>query len=310
MMRRDATAQISEPPLISIVLPTFNGERYLRESLDSCLKQTYPHWELVIVDDASTDATGAIISEYARGDVRVRHVRHEVNRRLPAALNTGFARCRGSLLTWTSDDNRFHPDALTHMARHLVEHSEISVVYTDFVLIDQTGGQIAVQRVATPERLLSGDNMIPSFLFRRAVYERVGQYADDLFLAEDFDYWLRISCSGFVMEPLHEVLYDYRLHPYSLTDENKQRAFHASEQALLRHMSRLAHLLPPRRLDMGRAYVQLSALARWQGANQRSLNYLAQALRYAPLPTVRNTLLSATRRITRLTRVKQAADQP
>lgn len=310
MTWHDTSVQTDEPPLISIVLPTYDGERYLGEALDSCLKQTYPQWELVVVDDASTDGTGAIISEYARGDERIRHVRHEVNQRLPAALNTGFAHSCGSLLTWTSDDNRFHPDALTRMARHMLAHPDTSVVYTDFALIDQAGAQTAVHRVATPERLLSGDNMIPSFLFRRAVYERVGQYAEDLFLAEDFDYWLRISCTGLVMEPLHELLYDYRLHPHSLTDEHKERAFHASEQALLRHVSRLAHILPQRRLDMGRAYAQLSALARWQGANRRSLNYLAQALRYAPLPTVRGTMTSVARRITRHASAKAGVDRP
>jgi hypothetical protein len=106
------------------------------------------------------------------------------------------------------------------------------------------------------------------------------------------------------------VLYEYRLHPHSLTDENRERAFHASEQALLRHVSRLAQIVPPRRLDLGRAYAQISALALWQGANRRSLAYLAQALRYAPLPTARQTLTSAKRRIVGQARAKEAVDRP
>jgi glycosyltransferase involved in cell wall biosynthesis len=296
------------PPLISIVLPTFNGERYLAEALESCLQQSYSRWELVVIDDASTDGTSAVIGEYTRRDARIHCIRHERNRRLPAALNTGFAASQGSLLTWTSDDNRFHPSALSGMAEHLLARPEVGVVYSDFALIDQSGARITTQRAAPPERMISGENMIPSFLFRRVVYERVGAYAEDLFLAEDFDYWLRIELAGFRMEPLHETLYEYRLHAHSLTEQHKGRAFHASEQALLRHVSRLAQRVPASRGDLGRAYTQLSALARWQGSYQRSLVYLILALRHAPLPATRRALAFATRRLTRRADVKHTAD--
>ena len=67
--------------LISIVLPVYNGEKYLRESIDSILSQTYQNWELLILDDCSTDGTARIASEYAEGDKRVRYFRNEVNLR-------------------------------------------------------------------------------------------------------------------------------------------------------------------------------------------------------------------------------------
>src|SRR5262245_61923913 len=94
-------------PSVSIVLPTYNGSRFLAESIQSCLDQTYPDFELIIVDDCSTDVTPAIIAEFSARDSRVHTVRHEKNKKLPGALNTGMALSRGRFLTWTSDDNLY-----------------------------------------------------------------------------------------------------------------------------------------------------------------------------------------------------------
>src|SRR5687768_16352258 len=102
-------------PLVSIVLPTYNGCRYLCESIDSCRKQTYPHWELILVDDCSTDDTPRIMAEAVRSDARIRSVRHETNKKLPSGLNTGFRLAKGDYLTWTSDDNCYRPEALAEM---------------------------------------------------------------------------------------------------------------------------------------------------------------------------------------------------
>ena len=88
-------------PLVSIVLPTHNGARYLEQAVQSCLDQTYRNWELIIVDDASTDETPALIARLVAADSRIRSIRNEVNQKLPGALNTGFAQARGEYLTWT-----------------------------------------------------------------------------------------------------------------------------------------------------------------------------------------------------------------
>ena len=76
--------------LISIVLPVYNGEKYLRESIDSVLNQTYRNWELIIVDDCSTDSSAKIAKEYTNKDKRIYYYRNENNLRLPRNLNKGF----------------------------------------------------------------------------------------------------------------------------------------------------------------------------------------------------------------------------
>ena len=227
-------------PLISIVLPTYNGSRYLDQSVQSCLDQTYTHWELIIVDDASTDDTPQRIARYVARDGRIRAIRHPTNQKLPAALNTGFAHARGAYFTWTSDDNLYRPEALAKMLHFLESHPTVDVVYTDYTLIDETGQ--ALRSVAAQERewLLRGNYVGPCFLYRRKVQEKVGDYAQDLFLAEDYEFWLRVSMF-FEMRPLHEDLYLYRLHSASLTTTTRKRQLEiVTGKALIRHLPQLA----------------------------------------------------------------------
>ncbi len=203
-------------PLVSIVLPTYNGTRYLAQSIQSCIDQTYPHWELIIVDDASTDNTPEIIEYFKREDQRIKYVRHNANKKLPGALNTGFGITHGEFLTWTSDDNLYRPQALEFMLKFILETPNIGLVYTDYSTINEDGHLIRVHHTKEPYKLVYGCIIGPCFLYRREVYEKVGSYADDLFYVEDYDYWLR-TARHFGLAALHSDLYLYREHGNSLT---------------------------------------------------------------------------------------------
>lgn len=266
--------------LISIVLPVYNGERYLAESIQSCLAQTYSDWELVVVDDASTDNTSFLIAQWMAKDSRIRCIRHQTNKKLPAALNTGFAHARGVYLTWTSDDNRYLPSALEEMLQALTTGQGADFVYADYQVIDDDSQYVQTQVAPSPLSLIQGYNAVPCFLYRRRVYEQIGGYTEALFLAEDYDYWLRVLSSGYIMLPLHKTLYQYRRHTQSLTDTYKGSAFLAAEQALLRNLPRLVGAGTDIR---GRAYLYLASLATWRGDHRRAIQYSLRALRYVPL---------------------------
>ena len=101
---------MKQDALVTIIMPTYNADsRLLTLAIDSCVAQTYTNWELIIVDDASSNQAPEIIEAYASLDSRVSAIRHETNRKLPAALNTGFRVSRGDFLTWLSDDDLFRP---------------------------------------------------------------------------------------------------------------------------------------------------------------------------------------------------------
>lgn len=111
-------------PLISIVLPIYNGEKYMRQSIDSVLAQTYINWELLIIDDGSTDRTASIATEYTTKDARIHYYKNPKNLRLPKTLNRGFSLAHGDYLTWTSDDNYYYPTALEVMYRTLQQQNQ------------------------------------------------------------------------------------------------------------------------------------------------------------------------------------------
>ena len=92
--------------LISIVLPVYNGEQYIDKAVESIIGQTYKNWELILVNDCSTDHTLEILEEYAGKDVRIRIINNTHNLKLPASLNVGFENAKGRYLTWTSDDRQ------------------------------------------------------------------------------------------------------------------------------------------------------------------------------------------------------------
>ena len=218
--RYDPTLQVS------VVLPTYNGTRYLADSLESCFAQTHRQIEVVVVDDGSGPEVAEIVRRFS--DPRLRYVRHDVNQGLPAALNTGFAAASGALLTWTSDDNLYTPDAVEHMVRFLCTYPNVDFVYSDAYEIDAEGKVVGMLWVPSPEWLRVKNRVGGSFMYRRRVYEVLGAYDRGAVLAEDYDYWLRVA-QRFTMQRLFRALYYYRYHPRSLTASSARQ--HVKTQA-------------------------------------------------------------------------------
>lgn len=209
-------------PKVSIVLPTYNGERFIRESLDSVMAQTFTDWELIIVDDCSADTTPEITEEYAQKDKRIRVIHNKVNQKLPGALNIGFAASAGEYLTWTSDDNRYEVEAIEEMYNYLEQHKDKFMVCASSRAIDEKGEDIS-ERMGfridrySDERIYSENCVGACFMYRRSVLETVGSYDCDLFLVEDYDYWLRIIERYGSIGYIYKMLYVYRFSDKSLT---------------------------------------------------------------------------------------------
>lgn len=200
-------------PKISIVLPTYNGEKWLAESIQSVLKQTEHNWELIIVNDCSTDSTLSIAQSFAEKDKRVRIISNTVNKKLPASLNVGFAVASANYLTWTSDDNMYKPDALQSMSKYLNSHPQTDLVSFDMDYITEDGNKIKTHIEHCWERtapcLIVRPNIGAAFMYRRSIMERIGEYDVNTFCAEDYDYWCRIALAGNVEYVDHNI-YLYR----------------------------------------------------------------------------------------------------
>lgn len=220
--------------LISIVLPVYNGEKYLRESIDSVLNQTYRNWELIIVDDCSTDSSAKIAKEYINKDKRIYYYRNENNLRLPRNLNKGFKLARGNYLTWTSDDNRFKSTALEKMYSALKNDIDAQFVFASCRVINSKGNPIEYIMVDNKrKKQIIGHNVVGAcFMYTRKAYEEVGEYNPEFVLVEDYDYWQRIY-TKFNAVVISEILYEYRWHDGALTSTMKKEAFNKTLEKML-----------------------------------------------------------------------------
>ncbi len=202
-------------PRITIVLPVYNGERYLSESIESILNQEFKDFELIIVDDHSGDGTGEIIENYLAKDSRIRCCYNKKNEGLPYSINKGFYISNGEYLTWTSDDNIYHSDAIEKMVAYLDANPQCGLVYANMNLIDDSGNVIGV-RTGGDCNIYKNNCVGACFMYRRICKEYIGDYDENRFLVEDYDYWLRIA-SKYDIKNIPEILYDYRFHNNSLT---------------------------------------------------------------------------------------------
>jgi glycosyltransferase involved in cell wall biosynthesis len=209
--------EIEQKKLISIILPTHNGSAYIAQSIESCLNQSYGNVELIVVNDASEDNTKDIISSYE--DPRIFYLENDRNMGLANSLNKGFSRSKGDFLTWTSDDNYYTPDALLRMLSKLKEASSVNFVYANYYRINEIGKIIGKVSVKKSLNLLRNNCVGPCFLFKRIVYSRIGEFDPTFFLAEDYEYWLRVL-KRFKMKNMNDYLYFYRSHSDSLTSKN------------------------------------------------------------------------------------------
>lgn len=227
-----------EKPLVSIVLPVYNGEKYLASAIESILAQTYKNWELILVNDCSTDRSLEIMETYAGKDARIRVVQNAENLKLPRSLNAGFSRAKGEYYTWTSDDNLLKPEMLATLVDVMEKEKSLGLVYSNYTGIDETGKETGLYEMKEPEGMFSGNPVGASFLYRSDVAEKIGEYDADLFLAEDYDYWLRI----FAEAPIKKIpkdLYDYRRHGGSLTETKKASIRHQTFLAVRKNYEAL-----------------------------------------------------------------------
>lgn len=220
--------------LVSIVLPVYNGERFLSESIDSIIAQTYQNWELIIIDDCSSDSSPEIAKNYVAQDSRIYYYRNEQNMKLPKSLNRGFSLSKGSFLSWTSDDNRYLPEAISKMVMAL-QTNTAEFVFSSCNIIDEQGDIIDTYVVSdNSKNSLVGSNPVGAcFMYTRNAYLKTGDYDAELFLVEDFDYWQRLS-SKHKTVTISEILYDYRFHDGALTSTMKKDVFYRNMEIVLK----------------------------------------------------------------------------
>jgi glycosyltransferase involved in cell wall biosynthesis len=235
-------------PLVSVVIPAYNAERYIGEAIESMLGQTYAPVETIVVDDGSSDATAEIAAGYAGVTV----IRQE-NAGPSVARNRGFKSSSGEIVAFHDSDDAMTPDKLAVQVGHLLDHPGVGCVLAEQEVLVEAGAELpfwiegsTVPTVMPPRPPDLADEPLVhpmTMVVRRGVFERVGGFDETMRSAEDFDWMLRAAEEEIEIARLSEVLLRRRVHPDSLTQDAaaaRLGLFRAFKARIERHRARAA----------------------------------------------------------------------
>lgn len=223
-------------PRVSVLLPVYNASRFLREAVDSILRQTYRDFELLAIDDGSTDQSLATLESYR--DPRLRILRNDRNRGLIYSLNRGLAEARGVYVARMDADDISQPTRLEQQAAFLDSHPKVAVVGSNVEDMDEAGRTVSVSHIPCSNeeiqhKLLRRCCMNhPSVMFRRQQVVDLGGYREAHALTEDYDLWLRVS-ERHELANLSDRLLRYRIHASQTCFRNQTKQYEMTQRCRL-----------------------------------------------------------------------------
>jgi glycosyltransferase involved in cell wall biosynthesis len=202
---------------VSVIIPTHNRSKFLRAAITSVLNQTYQDFELIVVDDASTDNTAETVTAFK--DARIKFIHHETNKGGSAARNTGILHSSGDYIAFLDDDDEWLPEKLARQLDILRSSpSELGCVYTGYLDVDGNTGKVVAQQIPTKHGDLSKDLLIEncvgsasSVCLKRECLAKVGLFDETLPCSQDYDLWMRIA-KQFRFACVQAPLFKYSIH--------------------------------------------------------------------------------------------------
>ena len=219
---------MASSPLVSVIMPVYNGERYLPQAIESILGQTLRDFEFIILNDGSSDGTAPLIERFACLDSRIR-VYHQENRGLVAAINRLLALSQAPYVARMDADDISLPHRLEAELNFLEANYSVALVGSAIELISSLGMPSHIVRFPTSDhdirRALLHHNCIahPAVMMRKDAVQAVGGYRKCFAAAEDYDLWLRLA-ERFQLANLRDPVLQYRVHPLQLASQSPDQA--------------------------------------------------------------------------------------
>ena len=293
-------------PRVSVIIPCYNGDAYLRQALDSIFNQSFPWFEIIVVDDGSTDGSPRIV-ESLSADARLRLITHETNRGIAAARNTGLGAASGDFIAFLDQDDTWRPRKLEKQVEVLDQSDpgEIGFVFSDLEIISELGRKPRRRLSQAPPGIETAsrfdriktffmDNYIPiiTAMIRRECFEKIGGFDERIRSgADDYDLFFRLLMNyRFVRIP--EPLAARRLHQANYTSIEK--LFPDIMMVLGRILEEIPELSPYRRPRLGALYDSLgdANLSRGDSKQARQAYRRAMALGRRQIKTLAGYLLA------------------
>lgn len=215
-----------EHPLVSVIMPCYNGEKFIGEAIESALNQTYKNWELIIVDDRSTDNSKKIIKQYYIADTRIQYIQHKKNKGIPSTRNTGIKISNGEYIAFLDQDDLWMKDKLDLFIREFNRYdakvgiifSDIEIVFADNIISRnyKKVNYYKIQKLNKRnfiKKLFMGNfiKTTSQVILRKECFNKLGLLDERLHGGDDGDFWLR-AAGEFNFKYLDIPLTKYRFH--------------------------------------------------------------------------------------------------
>mgnify|MGYP000225793700 CR=1 FL=1 len=273
-------------PLISIVTPTYNRSEFLAEAVNSVLGQTYSNFELLIIDDGSTDDTRELVASYQQ-DPRIRYF-YQSNQGQSVARNRGIAESAGDFICFLDSDNAWLPKKLERSLLEFQRFPETQVVYGDSILIDENSAEIGKSTMKRYSGRITANLLKDNFvsmnttMTRRHCFEEMGGFNESDRIAEDYELWLRFS-TKFEFHYIPEFLGCYRKMDNQISSD-KQRRFEGNERLLLKFLEQYPDAVTgrERRRGLSHFYIRKARYEISAKAFRAALSDIARGTKYDP----------------------------
>ena len=212
-------------PLVSVVMPAYNAEKFAVKSIQSVLNQTFKNFELIIVDDASSDKTPQIIKEIQRIDPRIRIITNKTNLLIAKSLNIGIKSARAKFIARMDIDDIAHPDRLALQYELLKKNPKIAIVGANMTIIDDKDNEITKREYPTSSKALKklmfrySPFGHPVIMIRKSIFNEFGGYKENIFPCEDIHLWFQIG-SKYEFASIAKPLLKYRIKLASSSHRN------------------------------------------------------------------------------------------
>lgn len=233
-------------PLISVVMPVYNAEKYLAKAVDSILQQSLSDFEFVIIDDGSTDHSTDLLKAYTQQDARIKLVSRE-NKGLVASLNEGIALAQAPIIARMDADDIAHPDRFLIQYQFLQQHSDCVCVGGRFRVIDEKSRFLIVAdtKLGYEQVELSALQGItpichPTAMLRKTALTAIGNYHEDDYPAEDLALFLNLAEIGKI-DNVPDIILDYRIHEGSISSKRNELQMTKSKEICEKHWLKRGH---------------------------------------------------------------------
>lgn len=218
----------NEDPLVSVILPAYNAEKYISEAIESILSQTLESFELIIIDDCSDDSTSEIVATYSRKDPRIKYLRNDKNLNIGGSLNRGIESAKSDFVARMDADDVSLPNRLKFQYEALANNPNVAVIGANIQVIDERGKIIGDRRYPTSSKSLKrvmfrySPFAHPVVMFRKKCFEEFGGYDASKSPSEDLDLWFKLGTKYNFMS-IPEPLLKYRVFLDSSSNKKLRR---------------------------------------------------------------------------------------